>query len=104
MKALATRYLNEIVGLAVLALMTVALIAGQADATVHQSLRNDKAAEDSHFSASLETVTDAATFRADIEVQLDLDRLIDVAAEEDARAALRDLIRIKLDRKDQASD
>ena len=104
MKALATRYLNEIVGLAVLALMTVALIAGQADATVHQSLRNDKAAEGSQFSASLETGTDAATFRADIEIQLDLDRLIDVAADEDARAALRDLIRTKLDRKDQGSE
>ncbi len=32
MKALFTRYLNEIVGLTIMALMTVALIAGQADA------------------------------------------------------------------------
>ena len=104
MKASATRYLNEIVGLAVMALMTVALIAGQADATVHQSLRNDMAREDSHFSASLETVTEAATFRADIEVQLDLDRLIDVAVEDDAREALKNLIRIKLGRKDQGTE
>ena len=104
MKALATRYLNEIVGLAVMALMAVALIAGQADATVHKSLRSNAAYEDSHFSASLETVTDSATFRADIEVQLDLDRLIDIAAEEDAREALRDLIRIKLGRTDQGTE
>ena len=41
MKALATRYLNEIVGLAVMALMAVALIAGQADAIA----RHDSAAE-----------------------------------------------------------
>ena len=33
MKALLDRYLNEIVGLTIMALMTVALIAGQADAT-----------------------------------------------------------------------
>ena len=104
MKVLATRYLNEIVGLAVMALMAVALIAGQADATVHQSLRHDAAREDSHFSASLATVTDSATFRADIEVHLDLDRLIDVAAEEDAREALRDLIRIKLGHEAQGSE
>jgi hypothetical protein len=32
MKALLARYLNEIVGLTIMALMTVALIAGQADA------------------------------------------------------------------------
>ena len=32
MKALLVRYLNEIVGLTIMVLMTVALIAGQADA------------------------------------------------------------------------
>jgi hypothetical protein len=32
MKALVTRYLNEIVGLTIMALMTLALVAGQADA------------------------------------------------------------------------
>jgi hypothetical protein len=34
MKAIWKRYLNEIVGLAVMALMTIALIAGQAQAPV----------------------------------------------------------------------
>ena len=37
MKAFFIRYLNEIIGLTVMALMTVALIAGQADAEVHQA-------------------------------------------------------------------
>ena len=37
MKALFIRYLNEIVGLTVMALMAVALIAGQADAEVRQA-------------------------------------------------------------------
>ena len=32
MKALLARYLNEIIGLTIMVLMTVALIAGQADA------------------------------------------------------------------------
>jgi hypothetical protein len=36
MKALFARYLNEIVGLTIMALMTVALIAGQADAKVRK--------------------------------------------------------------------
>jgi len=34
MKALIDRYLNEIVGLTIMALMTVALIAGQANASI----------------------------------------------------------------------
>ena len=37
MKAFFTRYLNEIVGLTVMGLMTLALVAGQADAEVHQA-------------------------------------------------------------------
>ena len=34
MKAFITRYLNEIVGLTIMVLMTVALIAGQADVSI----------------------------------------------------------------------
>jgi len=37
MKALLVRYLNEIVGLTIMALMTVALIAGQADAKFQEA-------------------------------------------------------------------
>ena len=37
MKAFFVRYLNEVVGLAVMALMAVALIAGQADAEVQRA-------------------------------------------------------------------
>ena len=37
MKAVWTRYLNEIVGLTVMALMTIALIAGQAQTTAGNS-------------------------------------------------------------------
>lgn len=37
MKAFFGRYLNEIVGLTVMALMTLALVAGQADAQVQKA-------------------------------------------------------------------
>jgi hypothetical protein len=37
MKAFFTRYLNELVGLSVMALMTLALIAGQADADIQRA-------------------------------------------------------------------
>lgn len=37
MKAFFVRYLNEIVGLTVMALMTLALVAGQADAEVQKA-------------------------------------------------------------------
>jgi hypothetical protein len=37
MKTLFVRYLNEVVGLTIMALMTLALIAGQADADVHKA-------------------------------------------------------------------
>ena len=98
MKALATRYLNEMVGLTVMALMAVALIAGQADATVHQTVRHDSAAETSQLAASLEAVTESALIRAELELQLDLERLIDAATEENSRDAVRDLITIRLGR------
>ena len=104
MKAFATRYLNEIVGLAVLALMTVALVAGQADATVHESIRTDTAGTAGHFTAHLEAVTGSTSLRADVEIQLDLERLIDVAAEENSRDALRDLITINLVRDGRATE
>ena len=96
MKALATRYLNEIIGLTVMALMTVALVAGEADATVHKSVRSDAAFEATRLSASLEAVTEAATIHADLEVRLDLDQLVDAAGESDARDAIRELIRVRL--------
>jgi len=41
MKALLERYLNEIVGLTVMVLMTVALIAGQADGKIHGAAVED---------------------------------------------------------------
>ena len=37
MKHLIRRYLNEIIGLTMMALMTIALVAGQADATTQEA-------------------------------------------------------------------
>ena len=41
MKALLARYLNEIVGLTIMVLMTVALIAGQADAKFQEAVAKE---------------------------------------------------------------
>jgi len=41
MKALFERYLNEILGLTIMALMALALIAGQADAGIHERAVDD---------------------------------------------------------------
>jgi len=38
MKALLVRYLNEVVGLTIMALMTLALVAGQADADIQKAV------------------------------------------------------------------
>ena len=95
MKALATRYLNEIVGLTVMALMTVALVAGQADATVHQSARGDTVHASTRLVANLEAVMEATTLRADLEIQLHSDQLVDAAGESDTVDAIRELITIK---------
>lgn len=47
MKAIVTRYLNEIVGLSIMALMTIALIAAQSSALANQrSHLADQAAAD----------------------------------------------------------
>ena len=95
MKALAGRYLNEIVGLTIMALMTIALIAAQADATVHESTRSDAGYDQARLEASLETTTEATIIRADLEIQLDLDQLIDAATARDTGDAIRELIHIE---------
>jgi hypothetical protein len=96
MKAIAIRYLNEIVGLTVMALMAVALVAGEADATVHQSVRGDTAYEATELTAGIKAVMEATTIHADLEIQVDLDQVVDAAGESDTRDAIRELIRIKL--------
>jgi hypothetical protein len=42
MRHLIRRYLNEIVGLTMMALMTIALVAGQADATTQEAAANSE--------------------------------------------------------------
>ncbi len=41
MKALLVRYINEIVGLTIMVLMTVALVAGQADAKLQEAVADE---------------------------------------------------------------
>ncbi len=92
MKFLMGRYLNEIVGLTVMLLMTAALVAGQADATVHDALRSDARPPTKVLVANLEAVMESALIRADVEIELDLDRLLEIGNERAAREAAHQMI------------
>ena len=100
MKVLAGRYLNEIIGITIMLLMATALIAGQADATVHESVRADASYEASTLAASLEAIMESTVIRADVKIELDLDHLLDVAADSGSRDALREFMEIKLKARD----
>jgi p-aminobenzoyl-glutamate transporter AbgT len=49
-------YINEIVSLTVMLLMVIALVAGQADATIHQEARADAAMADAELMHELSHV------------------------------------------------
>ncbi|MDH3532449.1 MAG: hypothetical protein OEO82_05925 [Gammaproteobacteria bacterium] len=80
MNILTGRYTNEIISLTIMLLMTVALIAGQADATVHKTARSDSGYELSTLAAGLEAVMESRIIHADIELQVDFDQLLDAVA------------------------
>lgn len=95
MKGLTGRYLNEIVALTIMLLMTVALIDGQAEATVHETARSDAGYSATNLSASFETTSDAAIIHADFLIQVDLDQLMEAGIEIASSEAVREPIRIK---------
>jgi len=74
-------YLNEIVSLTVMLLMVIALVAGQADATIHEEARAD-----SGFSERTPDDADSMPFRTRITAHIDGEPLtisIDASAEFD---------------------
>ena len=96
MKGSLGQHMNEVVSLAIMALMVVALIAGQADATMHAKVKSD-----AHFSATdlvaiLETESEPATTRADVVIRLNLDRIIGTDAASRAVDLIGELIDIQL--------
>ena len=90
MKGFAERYLNEIVSLTVMALMAVALIAGQADAMVQNSIRSD-----SGFATATPDAREAselAAVRADVAIRLEFDELTRLVDQQRVKEALGDII------------
>ena len=77
MKGMGGQYLNEFVSLAVLALLALALIAGQAGATLPAASGHAGDASPRGAAATLDAVFEAAGVRADVAIAIDID---DVAA------------------------
>ena len=100
MNVLAGRYLNEIISITIMLLMTTALIAGQADATVHESVRADASFEAATLAEGLEAIMESTVIRADVKIELDLDKLLNVAGDSGSRDTLREIIEIKLKTQD----
>ena len=84
MKAAVIRYLNEIVSLTVLALMAVALIAGQAEATAHG------AADD----------IEPTVLRAEFAIEVDLRDLGRLHINKESVEAIRNVIETRLEGRD----
>ena len=98
MKPLIVRYLNEIVGLAVMALMAVALVAGQAEATGQDAVHSEP-----EFSAAAAIVTfdeamESIVFRADIAINLGLDDLVRLEISDESIEAIRKVLDIRIER------
>ncbi len=98
MRPLIVRYLNEIVGLTVMALMAVALVAGQVEATGQDAVHSEP-----EFSAAATIVTfdeamKSVVFRADIAINLGLDDLVRLEVSDESIEAIRKVLDIRLER------
>ncbi|MGI9219732.1 MAG: hypothetical protein ACR2QS_01690, partial [Woeseiaceae bacterium] len=89
MKAVVIRYLNEIVSLAVMALMSVALIAGQADATAHAVALESEQHE-----------VGPALIHAEFAIDLNLGELAKLNVDKDSIEAIREVLETRLERRD----
>ncbi len=98
MKALIVRYLNEIIGLTVLALMTMALVAGQAEATAHDAVRSDTEFTTEATIIDLGEAMEFVVFRADIAISVGLHDLIRLDIDGDSIEAIRKVLDIRVER------
>ena len=103
MKALIVRYMNEIVGLTVMALMAVALVAGQAGQA--GAMRQDAVPSVPELDAaaaivSFDEAMEAIVFRADIAINVGLDDLIRLDVDRDSIEAIRKVLAIRTERRD----
>jgi len=96
MKGLTGQYMNEIVSLTILLLLAVALIAGQADATVNKTVQSNKASAPATLVGKGEAAMHASILHADVAIQLDLERFVDVVIDDTLRDAIREAISIRM--------
>jgi hypothetical protein len=99
MQGLTGRHFNDVIGLTIMLVMIAALVASQADATVHEGILSDSGYSAPSSSEDASEITNATIVRADLEVQVDLARLIGAGFEAASGGPIRELleIRIKLD-------
>ncbi|MBT8099871.1 MAG: hypothetical protein KJO82_08980 [Gammaproteobacteria bacterium] len=90
------RYANELISLTVLALMASALIAGQADATVHASTRSDAGFGSEGESVRQVLAEDSRILRAGIVIEVGLDGLTTFEFGSDAGEMLIELVGTQL--------
>jgi hypothetical protein len=88
MKAAVFRYMNEIVSITILALMSVALIAGQADATTHE------------MAVELQQDFGPALIRADFAIELNFAELAKLHVDRDSIDAIREILETRIERQD----
>ncbi len=100
MKALIVRYMNEIVGLTVMALMAVALVAGQSGATGQDAVPSDPELGVAAAIVSFDEAMEAIVFRADIAINVGLDDLIRLDVDRDSIEAIRKVLAIRTERRD----
>ncbi|MGI9271147.1 MAG: hypothetical protein ACR2QT_05185 [Woeseiaceae bacterium] len=89
MKAIIFRYLNEIVSLTILGLMSVALVAGQADATAHGAAIEPEQAN-----------VAPALIHAEFAIDLNLAELPRLTVDKESIEAIREILDTRLERKD----
>ena len=96
MRAILGQYAHELVGLTVLALMTIALIAGQAGATLPATAASHNDSDPPAPSVGIEAAANAAVLHAD-KIDIDFAAIASLVKADRAGAAPPASIRIRFD-------
>lgn len=97
------RHTDDIFSLTIMLLMTVAFVASQAEATVHDTVRSDTgfaATTANIVAAGVDTLLESTVVRADIAMDLCLHQLREIGSDHETTDAVRKLIEIRLRTRD----
>ena len=98
MRPLIVRYLNEIIGLTVMALMAMALVAGQAEATGQEVIHSEPDITAEATIVTFDEAMESVVFRADIAINLGLDDLVRIEVSDESIDAIRKALDIRIQR------